>query len=229
MLRWLSILALVSFSVRATVFSPVPIKRQIKESTGFVKGQVLSLSVEDHQELGKVTRVFLRADAWNGEEVKNNHIEIFYPGGEAGPESVRVHGAPKFTPGEKVVVFYNEREKKNWVSNLGLGKFSIKKLGQVEFMVNDIFPRMPNVGQMPLRGFFQLATDISEAPLKKRFKNKYERNAQRSKRSRRSLKRGRLPASASPSDAKRPSPLWLVLLLGAGGIFVRAFKWRRRQ
>ncbi len=46
----------ISSSAFSTVFSPVPIKQQIKEASGFVKGEVISKSVEDHPEMGKVTR-----------------------------------------------------------------------------------------------------------------------------------------------------------------------------
>ena len=228
MLRGLIFLLFFSLTALGTVFSPVPIKQQIKESSGFVKGQVISKNVEDHPELGKVTKVFLRADAWSGSRVRNNHIEVLYPGGGDGVDMVTVHGAPKFAVGEKVVVFFNEHEQQNWVSNLALGKFSIKKLGRLEFMVNDVFPKVPNVGQMPLKNFYRVAAEITKTPLNKRFKSKYERSAIKSSKISASKKVGRLPASV-PAPVKKPSPVWLVLLLGIAGLFVRALKGRKKS
>lgn len=219
----------------ATTFTPVSIRDQIKEAQGLVQGEVVALNSERDPSLGIVTRVFLRADRWMGADVNDNHIELYYPGGELEGEGRSIHGAPKFSIGERVVVLTQFHEGKSWVQNLGLGKFSIKKVGRTEIVVNQIFPNVPDVGQMPLRAFLGLAKDLKDKKFHERFLDKYERSASQEVgilRGEQTIKRsGRSIASTNNESepGQKPSPFWLVLLLGVLGSAFRLGKARKGQ
>src|SRR5690554_4877702 len=229
------ILYLFGLSAFATVFSPVTIKEQIKGAQSIVQGEVVSVTSTSDPELGIVSKVFLRADRWLGAEVENNHLEVFFPGGSLPNGDVKlVHGSPEFQPGEKVVIFAQDRKGRLWVRGMGLGKFSIKKVGRRSVIVNQIFPQVPDVGQMPLETFVSLVGQVKGESLQARFKNKYERAAEASvvapARSVASISepttRSVAAAKASDETNKRePSAaVWLALLLGLLGAGVRISK-----
>lgn len=222
-----------TFQAIATTFSPVTIRDQIRESEGIVQGEVLAVNSERDPKIGVVSRVFIKADRWMQAEVEKGHIELYFPGGEVGGEGRLVHGAPKFRPGEKVVVFAKKNDGKTWVQNLGLGKFSIKKLGRAKVMVNQVFPNVPDVGQMPLRSFLSLAKEIKNQKFEERFKDKYELATEKkmSALPQKRLSRSRSIASVGNTSvqSERMNPFWLVLLLGFLGAFIRVAKGRNGQ
>lgn len=224
-------LLLLNFKAFSTTFVPVTIKDQVGESHGIVKGEVVSVNALRSAEHGIVSRVFIKADKWMGAAVKNDHVEIYFPGGDLENESQVTHGSPRFAPGEKVVVFIKSYRGKNWVQNLGLGKFSIKRAGTEQVIVSDIFPTLPNVGQMPLKNFYQMAARLKEKKFEERFKDKYERAVEKRTSLAPSPKKaaGRKIASLAPSStgAEKPSPLWLVLFFGLLGAGARLMKKRK--
>lgn len=216
--------------VQATTFAPVSIKDQIKQSNGVVQGEVVAINSEKDPELGIVTKVFIKADKWMDAKVNQGHIELYYPGGEVQGEGHLVHGAPEFKQGEKVVVFTNSHGGKSWIQNLGLGKFSIKRVGRSHIIVNQIFPNMPNVGQMPLSSFVELAKNIKGKSFERRFKDKYERAAEKESTARYQKLRGSRSIASTPQNPhEKPSPLWLVFLLGMIGFGFRFSKGKSRR
>lgn len=225
-MRKLSLFAsLFILDLMATTFSPVTIRDQLKGAEGVVQGEVVAVSSERDEELGIISKVFLKADRWIGVDVVDNHVELYFPGGELGDEGSLVHGAPKFKQGEKVIVLTNPHNGRSWVQSLGLGKFTIKKVGHTKVAVNQIFPNMPDVGQMRLKSFLSMARELKGEKFKERFKDKYEREHVRSTTSSSHEAQGRSIASIGQAgdgkSGEKPSPLWLVLLLGALGVGVR--------
>lgn len=225
---------LVLFSVMitpvfGTTFIPVPIKKQIVESEGIVKGEVITVNSEEDNSGRIITRLFLRADKWMGIQPESGHIEIFYPGGQIGDKVQMVHGAPKFKEGEKVVLLLKNNNKNYWVQNLALGKFMIKKYGTSDVLINSVFPNHPKVGQIPLENFYDLAQTIKKNKFKERFKDKYEiqtekyayQNIGKSSRSIASV------GEVEQVSDKGFSTFWLLALLGIfGGLFTFT---RRRE
>lgn len=203
----------------ATTFIPVSIKKQIVESDGIVKGEVVTTSsFED--ESGKIlTRVFLRADKWIGVKPEESHLEVFYPGGKIGDKVQLVYGAPKFKTGEKVVLFLKEGQDHLWVQNLALGKFMIKKYGSVDILINSVFPNHPEAGQIPLTNFYELTKVIKKKDFRERFKDKYEIEAEKAVYNR-GDKKSRAIASLQHKREDNLSVGWLLALLGImGGVF----------
>lgn len=211
-----------------TTFIPVPIKKQIVESHGIVKGEVVAVNAEEDEKGRIVTRLFLRADKWIGVQPTDNHLEILYPGGQLGDRVQLIHGSPKFKPGEKVVLFLKENNKNLWVQNLALGKFMIRKYGVSDVLINSVFPNHPKVGQIPLASFYELASNIKKKDFKERFKDKYE--LQTEKYAYQNIgKSGRSIASVRKAEEAEENLniSWLIALLGIiGGVFTFV---RRRQ
>lgn len=210
----------------ATTFVPITIKKQITESTGVIIGEAISINSEK-DENGRInTRVFLKADKWIGANVENNHVEVFYPGGRVGDEVYKILGAPEFKIGEKVVLLTKKIQGKDFVQNLGLGKFSLKNLGRTQLLVNQIYPNRPEVGQMRLSNFLDLTQEIKGKKFSERFKNKYELNIEKQTSLNASYS-GRSIASVSSAKEKEKNKLpdyWLVIILGVCGVGYTMFR-----
>lgn len=221
---------LMSFQAIATTFVPISIKKQIKESDGLVKGEVTAIESIIHQ--GKIaTKVTLHADKWIGlDPDEYGFVDLYYPGGQVDDQVVEVGGSPQFDLGEDVILFVKLHKKNYWVNNLGLGKFSIKKIGPKEIIVNQIFPNHPNVGQMRLTKFYELSQWVKKDKFTERFKDKYELNQEKHSRNFHQGKRkGRSIASVTGKEKLEQhkfSAIWLVLILG---LLVLLFGFLRKK
>lgn len=222
--------------VFATTFLPVPIKRQIAESSGIVEGEVISTEAVLDRNGRIVTKVFMRADKWIGVRPEAGHLEVYYPGGQVGDRVQKVHGAPKFDYGERVVLLLksdkNSENKKLWVQNLALGKYMIKKYGTTDIVINSVFPKDPKVGQMALNSFYSLATRIKNQDFKERFKDKYELQVEKENKQFSNKKLGRAIASVRNFEEKEEenhiSTIWTLIILGVlGALF--SFSRRRKS
>lgn len=225
------LLVLFSTSAIATSFAPVTIKKQISEANGIIVGEAISVNSERELDGRIYTRVFIKADKWLGANVENDHIEVYYPGGKVGDEVYKIMGAPEFIVGEKVVLLTKKKQDKNYVLNLGLGKFSIKNLGRTQLMVNQIFPNLPEVGQMKLDNFFELAQDLKGKKFSERFKNKYELNIEKQT-TMRSSSLSRSIASVESAKEKERNKLpdyWLVIILGVCGVGYSLFRKKSNE
>ncbi len=222
--RYLFLLAcLVGFQYSwATTFVPVSIKKQIKESDGFVYGEVLAVESEMENEVIH-SKVTLRANKWMGLTPEEDLIEVYFPGGKVGDQVFQVHGSPKFEIGEGVVLLTKQHKNKMWVNNLGLGKYSAKKIGEKTLIINQIFPGHPAIGQIALKNFYELAEWVKKDKFQERFKDKYEINYEHQLKIK---KRRRAPSRAIASDNSNINseehhsnePYWLVLVLAAMGV-----------
>jgi hypothetical protein len=231
---WILFVFLQSTLAFGSTFVPVSIKKQIKEADGLVYGKVINSSAVaiEHGEIA--TKVFLRLDKWIDVEPSNNHLEVYYPGGVLGDRATRVEGTPTFKLGEDVVLFIGKDQKgRSWVRNLGVGKYSEKSIGKKKILVNQMYPFHPQMGQMPSSYFFQLAERVKNKKFKERFKDKYEIQQAKKKRTvSASLGVGRAVASTGsnvPAEKESNfSVFWLLTILGLMG-GVAAFKNKRHQ
>ena len=224
------LLSLTNTWVFATTFVPLSIKKQIQSSDGIVIGEVINTTSYEHESGRVFTRAFVKADKWMGNRVSNNHIEINYPGGKIGTQVFKVHGAPKFENGEKVVLFTKNLNGNVFVNNLGLGKFSVKNFGKSQIMVNQVFPNMPEVGQMEIESFYQLSVSIKQEKFNERFKNKYERNIEKQTSIKKVDSNSRKIASIKKNKEKDElATYWLVIVLGLLSIGVSILRKKSEQ
>lgn len=229
MRKYMNFLLLICLTrtVLATTFVPISIKKQLKESSGLVVGEVVSISFEkDKEEI--FTKIEVYSDKWIGLEAENDKVSIYYPGGEIDGMIQKVEGTPSFKVGEKVVLLTKRFKNKNFGLNLALGKFSIIRVGSKHVLINEVFPKLVNVGQISLEKFFALAQRVKQKKLKERLKDKYEisKEKQRSK----FIKKKNSRSIASVSNHKENkntedySVFWLLAVLSSLGFFVRLRK-----
>lgn len=217
-------LPFVISSVYATTFVPISIKDQIKNSDAVVKGVVVDKTYGEHEQFGIVTKVEIRKDKYFGLDPLTDFVTVYFPGGKLDNQVVEIPGSPELQVGEKTVLILNKSEDKAWVSNLGLGKYSVKKVGDEEILVNQIFPEHPKVGHMSAKRFFSLVEWVKKEKPVVRMKTKYEYDQEQNQY--RKQNQGRAIASEnSESSEPRSLPIyWLVIFLGISGAFFKAFK-----
>lgn len=204
----------------ATTFRPVPLKGQLKEADIVVLGQVEGIRSLELDSSQIVTEVSLLADEWTGGELPlNGVIKVYYPGGQVGDQVYHVEGSPEFHIGEHIALMLKSHNERLWVLNLGLGKYSIKKVGENNLLINQIFPSHPGMGQVFEQSFKDFARRIKKQKFTSRIKDKYDRDNEKqilmSKKN-----RGRTIASDEYQKIRRTSmsdviwPLSLLIMLG---------------
>ena len=210
-----------------TTFVPISIKTQINEADSIVYGEVISKESQLVDETMVATKYVLKLDQWIGvENTDGREFEVLTPGGEVDGKAIEVPGTASMNLGEKVVLLLGKDENKNfWVKNLGLGKYSAKKIGNGTILVNQIFPLNPEIGQIKLSYFFSLAERLKEEKFKQRFRDKYEIQAEKQVRYKKLNRKGRKIASIDSEESKsnRTGPIWLVIILGLMGGITAAF------
>lgn len=217
----------------ATVFKPLSIKKHLQESSGVIEGEVISMTSEFDENNKIITRVKVKAQKWIGDYyIEDQEVSLYYPGGQVGKKGRFIEGSPKFSIGEKVVLLTKQANDYQWISNLGLGKYSVKRLGSEEIIVNQIFPKEPTMGQMLLKDFYQIASDIKQKKFQHRFKEKYEvyHKEETVKPNPNQPFVGRKIASIQTDEsqkASRLSPGWLVFLLALLGVAVGVLRIKR--
>lgn len=212
----------------ATTFIPVPIKKQVKESGKIVEGNVVSLESKLNDGV-IISSVRLLVDKWIGFELKQTYLDVHFPGGRMQDQVYKVEGTPEFELGEDVVLMLVEQDGKYWVNNLGLGKYSIKMLGERKVLVNQIFPNHPGVGQISVDKFHTLTEWVIKKKFQERYKDKYEINNERDMHSKiLQRRRGRSIASeestSGHSEKDTVPAIWLVIVLGLMAAIVGFFR-----
>lgn len=168
---------LFCFSVYGTTFLPLSLKKQINSSDGIVYGEVLEKEFLHNKEFEVVTKVILKVDKWIGVGPTDHLVEVYFPGGTIDNRTVQIEGAPNFEINEKVLIFLGKDDQNIlWVKNLGLGKYSEKKVGTSKIFVNQIFPTDPKIGQISSDIFFEYAERLKDQKFFERLKGKYENN-----------------------------------------------------
>lgn len=229
MLKILCLFVLTS-TVYATTFRPQPVEQQIRESDGIFQGHYLkrkTIKLENGslatQMVFKMTKeVGLQSDFFGMDEVI-----VHYPGGTFEGKTVQVEGVPRFVPGEKVVLFIRNVENRYWGMNLGFGSFKMINYGKEVMLVNYIFPKNPQVGQIKYLEFENTVKEIKGSSFKVVQSLQYPTAPAKSvaQRMPASERQNRSIASKSVGmDNSEEAPgfniFWLIMIFGiVGGIF----------
>ena len=149
-----TILAFSLFSLNTwpTLFIPVSIRTQVKDSDSLVRGIYKSESYRKNK-IGQVytVAVFDINESANIDNQNSNHgkeIEVNYLGGKWGDITTYVFGTPQFSLGKEYVLLLNKKEDGHWIHNMSLGTFSLIKNGKIDEVVSTVFPHHKQYGKI---------------------------------------------------------------------------------
>ncbi|MAZ48761.1 MAG: hypothetical protein CME65_09365 [Halobacteriovoraceae bacterium] len=198
------------------------------KSDSIVHGTVVSKSYESHEVFGVVTHVELRSERSQGLNDSQQVVDVYYPGGELQQQKIVVPGSPELEIGEQVVLVLNNHKKNLWVSNLGLGKYSLRKVGREWIMVNQIFPDHPEIGHLSLKRFVKLVEKIKGRKFVHREKSKHEVESQKEFSRRKTPSRSIASLPSEPQEDSRIPIYWLVIIFGALGVCLQVLRKKKR-
>lgn len=152
-LNFLIMLTLLASSViHAAMFVPVPIERQISEADGYIRGSYQGLSYKKLPTGEVVSELSFRVSESNGINIKNflntKEFKVLIPGGKWQGIVYDVSGAPSFNMGEEVALLLKKEDQNYWISNLSLGKYTLVKKTNSEFLKSSVFPNHPKLGHI---------------------------------------------------------------------------------
>jgi hypothetical protein len=114
-------------SVSASAFVPMPVEDLAVSSVASVLGQVTDVAGHRNAEGELVTRVRVHVDEVIAGRVPFAAITLEERGGRVGDERLRVHGAPEFVAGERLILFLETTGDGTLRTNHGaLGKLSVE-------------------------------------------------------------------------------------------------------
>lgn len=169
MVKYIILLNFLIFSAYGTVFNLQPIEQQIKKSDGVFQGHYLSsktIRLEDGKLATQMIFKMNREQGLQSDFFGMDEVIVHYPGGSLEGQTVRVDGVPKFTEGEKVVLFIKSVQNRYWGMNLGFGSFKVVNYGNEVMLMNYIHPHHPQIGQVKLQYFEQSLKKIKGSGLK---------------------------------------------------------------
>ncbi len=136
------ILLLASFEVLATKYRPLTFDQLIDESNGATRGIVTELKavMKDGQIWTKVT--ITNKVSYN---INSPQIEMYIPGGTINGKSMKIESVDFPNIGDEKFYFVKYRDGFYYISNLSLGEFSIRKVGNEEILISKIFPDFPGL------------------------------------------------------------------------------------
>ncbi|MBL7665537.1 MAG: hypothetical protein JNM93_10425 [Bacteriovoracaceae bacterium] len=149
----------------ATTFIPIAIEKQVEDANGIIFGVYHGKYVYKKQNDEVVTELSFSIESSVGissnEIAKASEFKVLIPGGEWQGVVHKVHGVPKFSEQERVMLFLTRSHDGNyWVQNLGLGKYELKMKGNQTILVSSIFPYHPQMGQIPISKFYDIVREI---------------------------------------------------------------------
>lgn len=220
----------------STTFSPKPISNQLDNSYGVLYG---TFNGKDYKKLSSgeiVTEASFTIREMVGIEiseiVNKNNFKVMYPGGKWQDRDYNVIGTPTFKYKEEVVLLIKRGRYGFVLNNLGMGKYSVKYKGGKKYLISDIFPDNPLMGEFLFSDFEEKLIERFNEPLKhvnpdhSVKKQLVSKNYQH-----KNIAQGRSIASRSPASEKTSSEnsrasIWgivslLVFLLGASIVMAK--------
>lgn len=214
----------------ATTFVPISLKEQVSKSDSIVNGVVVSKSFENDENFGVITHVEVRAESSFGLKENQRVVDIYYPGGELQQQKIVVPGSPNLQVGEKAVLVLNQHKNNFWVSNLGLGKYSLKRVGSEWIMVNQIFPDHPEIGHLSWKRFKAVVEKTKGAQFVSREKTQFEIDGQKfMARKKRKTRYRKIAGTQNDPVPQTHIPIfWLVIIFGALGVGLQVMRKNNR-
>jgi hypothetical protein len=135
---------LMSFNMRATTFIPLSIEQQMRDATGVIRGIYQGSSYKKERNDKVVTEASFKIKTMSGiknhEVINKNNFKVIFPGGKWHGVTYQITGTPDFKVGEEVVLLITKTNMGFFLTNLALGKYTIKKEFGKEYLTSVVFP-----------------------------------------------------------------------------------------
>jgi hypothetical protein len=219
---------LITLTVMATTFSPVPLDRQLRESDGVVHAKYLGATYKKLPSGEIVTmgsfEIIKSIGVRNSDIINKNSFMLMYPGGIWQDQGYQVHGAPEFKENEESILILKKTDIGYRIKGLSLGKYSFFKGDGAKdiYISSSVFPNHPKLGRMAVAEFESVLEQHFGEDFTAINSDKYVYSEEKRKISD-SVRAGRRPASFKKDVEKEVSGNklhinWLVLLLGSMGV-----------
>lgn len=158
MIRVLAFVFLLTFSsfTWANMYFPIPVGKQIKEAKAIVDVEFQKKQIQKNgdSKTGVYTFKMLGSAGLNASEIKTNYvIEV----NQVIVDEDTIE--PFFEKDERSIIFLEKKEGKYWFLNGAISKYTISRRGRTYFMISELFPYHPVIGQVPLDGFLDKVED----------------------------------------------------------------------
>lgn len=219
------LLIFLSSRLEAATFIYTSLDNQLRDADAVVSGVITGSNFvkSSNGEIG--TQYTMKLNKFSGINENSiyhaNSFTFLVPGGDWQGIRYQVSGAPEFREGEEVFLILKKSSADYTVFNLGLGKYSYKKIDGHEYLQSSVFPTHPDLGKLSL--------DKVESAVEKKFGSIKDTNIlntlNESGFTRSQIESSRAPASiSSESQGSRISMLWLVVLFAALSSFKYIFR-----
>ncbi len=228
-LKSLAVVGLLTSTLHATTFIPLPIEEQIDASDSVVWATNSGKAYKRLPNGDVVTEYSFKLKLASGlpehKVVSPNSFKVLAPGGLWQGRYYQIHGVPVFKEGEEALLFLKHSDHGWFVNNLAMGKFEVVTNAQGTWFKNTIFPTHPKIGLVPLEKMNELLQDRFAAPLTALEVDKYvhsELAVSKARNARKPASFDEYQEEASSSDEKKNYGIfWVMLLFGFLGFIYR--------
>jgi hypothetical protein len=147
----------------ASMFAPLSLDDQLKESDGVIWGvylgdQFKKLPTGEVVTVGSF-KIKLQAGLKYGDLLNRNKIDVLYPGGKWQGIEYSVTGSPQFKKNEEALLFLKKTNHGFVIQNLSLGKYSITESRNDVKFHSTVFRNHPKLGEFSLNQLNSLLLD----------------------------------------------------------------------
>lgn len=218
-----SIFLAFSFHAQSASYIYSSLESQLRDSDAVVSG-VISGSQYIRSPEGEVfTKYSLKLKNVSG--INENSIytsdsfSFVVPGGDWQGIRYQISGAPMFEKGEETLLLLKKQKGEFTPLNLGMGKYSYKRIDGVDYIQSSVFPDHPELGRISIKKI-EKEVDLRFGSLNKQeaLQTRSSLSKNQNLLSKISPQKTRSPASESADESRQSSTkmsmLWLVAFLG---------------
>lgn len=151
--------------VTAEMIYPVPLAKQIKESEVILEGTFVSEnSIKFKDKIITVSkfRVLKSIGLQDSTLQKDYLFKVASHGGVLNDRVVSNKLSPVYKQHERVVLFLKKEDGRYWPVNNALSKYTFVKRGRSEYLISNVFPFHPSIGQIPYKKFIDKSESIKK-------------------------------------------------------------------
>lgn len=211
---------MATLPLKATSFARVSLDDQLKEADSIFVGHFLeerSVQVEDGSIATQMVFKLSQEFGLHSELLGLEEIYLHYPGGTWEGQRIVIDGIPRFSPGERVAILAHTIDNRLWGLNLALGSYKILNYGKETLLVNGVFPKDREIGQIKILDFERKVKKIKGSSLKVVKSQNSIEEKDKTKGKNRSI--ASIPGAEENTneETSQPGPFWLLVFLASAG------------